>query len=65
MFVNDNVKLLVLYVLGWNISKFYAYLDRLEVFNWCYLLYCVYMFFIFWNFNFVLRDIIVDVYVMM
>lgn len=47
VFVNDNVKLLALHVLGWNINKVYAYLDISEVLNWCHLLHCVYMFFTF------------------
>lgn len=44
MFVNDNVKLLALHVLGWNMNKVYAYLDRSEVLGAIYYIHCVYMF---------------------
>lgn len=46
MFVNDNVIIIVLYVLGWNMNKVYAYLDILEVFGVIYYIVCIYVFYI-------------------
>lgn len=41
VFVNDNVKLLALHVLGWNMNKVYAYLDTSEVLGAIYYIVCI------------------------
>lgn len=41
VFVNDNVKLLALHVLGWNMNKVYAYLDVSEVLGANYYIVCI------------------------
>lgn len=44
MFVNDNVNIIALHVLGWNMNKVYVYLDRSEVLGAIYYIHFVYMF---------------------
>lgn len=41
MFVNDNVIIIALHVLGWNMNKVYAYLDRSQVLGAIYYIVCI------------------------
>lgn len=41
VFVNDNVNIIALHVLGWNINKVYVYLDISEVLGAIFYIVCI------------------------